>query len=84
MRKTNQDNYIIEKEVAGIPGCQLYAVMDGHGGNGHLVSGFIKRTMMMVLEELLFHHLNKGQKLSINHGRHYKAPSAAKSFLPPL
>ena len=37
-RKKNQDNYIIEKNLNNILGFNLFAVLDGHGENGHIVS----------------------------------------------
>ena len=37
-RKKNQDNYIIEKNLNNILGLNLFAILDGHGDNGHLVS----------------------------------------------
>ena len=37
-RKKNQDNYIIEKNLNNILGFNLFAILDGHGDNGHLVS----------------------------------------------
>ena len=37
-RKKNQDNYIIEKNLNNILGLNLFAVLDGHGENGHMVS----------------------------------------------
>ncbi len=37
-RKKNQDNFIIEKNINNIFGFNLFAVLDGHGENGHFVS----------------------------------------------
>ena len=37
-RKKNQDNFIIEKNVNNIFGFNLFAVLDGHGENGHFAS----------------------------------------------
>ena len=37
-RKKNQDNYIIEKNINNLLGFNLFAILDGHGENGHLVS----------------------------------------------
>ena len=37
-RKKNQDNYIIEKNLNNILGFNLFAILDGHGENGHIVS----------------------------------------------
>ncbi len=37
-RKKNQDNFIIEKNINNIPEFNIFAVLDGHGDNGHIVS----------------------------------------------
>ena len=37
-RKKNQDNCIMEKNLNNIQGFNLFAVLDGHGENGHIVS----------------------------------------------
>ena len=37
-RKKNQDNYIIEKNINNLLGFNLFAILDGHGENGHIVS----------------------------------------------
>ena len=37
-RKKNQDYYIIEKNINNILGFNLFAVLDGHGENGHMAS----------------------------------------------
>ena len=37
-RKKNQDNYIIEKNLNNILGFNLFAILDGHGENGHIIS----------------------------------------------
>ena len=37
-RKKNQDNYIIEKNINNILEFNIFAVLDGHGDNGHIVS----------------------------------------------
>jgi len=43
MKKTNQDNFIIKKNLTGVPSATLLAVCDGHGEHGHFVSEFIKK-----------------------------------------
>lgn len=43
--KTNQDSYIVQTNFLQSRDCALYAVCDGHGVNGHLVSGFVKDTL---------------------------------------
>ena len=37
-RKKNQDNYIIEKNINNIFEFNIFAVLDGHGDNGHIIS----------------------------------------------
>ena len=42
-KKTNQDTFIIEKNVNGVLNFNFFGVMDGHGENGHLASQFVSR-----------------------------------------
>ena len=42
-KKTNQDTYIIEKNINGILNFNIFGVLDGHGDDGHFVSKFVKR-----------------------------------------
>ena len=42
--KINQDVAIVENNLP--LGVRLYCVCDGHGLNGHLVSGFIKQSLV--------------------------------------
>ena len=42
-KKTNQDNYIIEKNVNGVLNFNIFGVLDGHGDDGHFASAFVKR-----------------------------------------
>ena len=42
-KKTNQDNYVIEKNVNGILNFNIFGVLDGHGDDGHHASAFVKR-----------------------------------------
>ncbi len=37
-RKKNQDNFIIEKNINNIFEFNIFAVLDGHGDNGHIIS----------------------------------------------
>ena len=84
MKKTNQDNYIMEKDLGGVKGTWLFSVMDGHGANGHLVSAFIKKHLVQVLEQRVLTNFGiksgsvspiRLEKSRIKHN---------KSFLPPL
>ena len=43
--KTNQDSYIIHQNFAGNKTYNMFAVCDGHGVNGHHVSGFVKQNL---------------------------------------
>ena len=42
-KKTNQDTYIMEKNVNGILNFNIFGVLDGHGDNGHFASQFVSR-----------------------------------------
>ena len=41
-RKINQDNYIIHKNFLDNPKNCVLGVFDGHGGDGHKVSQYLK------------------------------------------
>ena len=45
-KKINQDSYIIERNINGIVNFNIYAVLDGHGENGHYASQFVSRYMI--------------------------------------
>ena len=45
-RKKNQDFYIIEKNINNILGFNIFAILDGHGVNGHLVSQFASKLIL--------------------------------------
>lgn len=40
--KINQDSYFIETKLLGVENLAILAVFDGHGNNGHRVSGFLR------------------------------------------
>ena len=42
-RKTNQDSFLVMEKLKGSNYFNLFAVMDGHGPSGHLVSQFITK-----------------------------------------
>ena len=42
-KKTNQDTYVIEKNINGILNFNIFGVLDGHGDDGHFVSQFVNR-----------------------------------------
>ncbi len=41
--KINQDNCACVRDFCGVKNFWLFGVFDGHGANGHLVSGYLKR-----------------------------------------
>lgn len=53
MRKTNQDSYFIQKDFAGLKGLWAFGVMDGHGIQGHLVSGYVKTQLPLIVAKML-------------------------------
>ena len=46
LKKTNQDTYVLERNINGILNFNIFGVLDGHGVNGHLASQFAKRYML--------------------------------------
>ena len=40
--KTNQDNYLAIDKFLGLSDAKIYAVMDGHGTAGHMISNYVK------------------------------------------
>lgn len=42
-RKVNQDSYLVMEKINKCETFNLFAVMDGHGPNGHLVSQFVTK-----------------------------------------
>jgi len=48
--KPNQDSYITYANLTGQPDRFIFGVCDGHGPQGHLVSGFIKENLPKSLE----------------------------------
>ena len=45
-KKINQDSFILEKNINGIVNFNIFAVLDGHGENGHYASQFVSRYMI--------------------------------------
>ena len=43
LKKTNQDTYLLEKNINGVINFNIFGVLDGHGVNGHYASNFVKR-----------------------------------------
>ena len=42
-KKTNQDTYLIERNINGILNFNIFGVLDGHGSDGHFASQFVSR-----------------------------------------
>ena len=49
-KKTNQDTFIIEKNVNGILNFNIFGVLDGHGFDGHFASQFASRYILYKLK----------------------------------
>ena len=43
LKKTNQDSYVLEKNINGILNFNIFGVLDGHGVNGHFASQFVTK-----------------------------------------
>ena len=41
--KTNQDSYVLERNINGVLNFNIFGVLDGHGANGHFASQFVTR-----------------------------------------
>ena len=55
-KKTNQDTYVLEKNINGVINFNIFGVLDGHGVNGHYASNFTKKYL---LERIKNHPLIK-------------------------
>jgi len=42
-KKTNQDSYVLEKNINGVLNFNIFGVLDGHGVNGHFASQYVTR-----------------------------------------
>jgi serine/threonine protein phosphatase PrpC len=51
--KQNQDAYLTNPHILGLPHCHFFAVCDGHGTNGHHVSSLLKMTLPKNIEDHL-------------------------------
>ena len=49
--KVNQDAFIATINLGNLPDVYLFAVADGHGTNGHQVSGYIKHRLPILLSQ---------------------------------
>lgn len=68
--KPNQDSFISIKDFNAIPNAFLFAVLDGHGVNGHLASGYVKRRFPINLEQAALKQLNTRGKHKNNISAH--------------
>lgn len=48
--KINQDQYVIHPRFLNESDKYFFGVLDGHGMNGHLVSGFLKENLPKIIE----------------------------------
>ena len=55
-KKTNQDTYVLEKNINGVINFNIFGVLDGHGVNGHYASNFTKK---YILDRIKNHPLIK-------------------------
>ena len=44
--KLNQDSYIIKRDINNIKNFNIFAVFDGHGFNGHIISEYLKENLI--------------------------------------
>ena len=47
--KLNQDSYIIKRDINNIKNFNIFAVFDGHGFNGHIISEYLKENLIKKL-----------------------------------
>ena len=52
--KTNQDTTLIKLNIGGIPGFNLFGVLDGHGQYGHFVAQFCRDYFIKKMEEYAY------------------------------
>ena len=44
--KLNQDSYIIKRDINNIKNFNIFALFDGHGFNGHIISEYLKENLI--------------------------------------
>ena len=49
--KINQDSYIIQRDINYIKNFNIFAIFDGHGFNGHIISEFLKENLINKIEQ---------------------------------
>lgn len=71
-KKTNQDNcFAFEKYMTNDQ--SLFGTMDGHGPQGHLVSGYVKQHLPIVLVNLLSSEADPCKALSLGFNKVHKS-----------
>lgn len=60
--KINQDRSLIIKDFMDIPNAYLFAVLDGHGKNGHIVSQFVKMVLPEYIDQAISKIIGIGEK----------------------
>ena len=62
LKKTNQDSYILEKNINGILNFNIFGVLDGHGANGHFASQFVTKYIInRIKHNSLFRNLDSAK-----------------------
>ncbi|EAR86481.2 protein phosphatase 2C containing protein (macronuclear) [Tetrahymena thermophila SB210] len=77
--KTNQDSPIIYPKQLGEQGISLFAVCDGHGVNGHLISGMIRKNLHKHVLKYLKIIFKKQQKIKVENDKSEKEEKAQTS-----
>ena len=49
--KINQDSYIIQRNINCVKNFNIFAVFDGHGYNGHIISEYLKENLIRKIKE---------------------------------
>ena len=50
--KLNQDSYVIQRNINYIKNFNIFAIFDGHGFNGHIISEYLKENLIKKFERL--------------------------------
>ena len=49
--KQNQDAYVTQPHILGLPHCHLFAICDGHGSKGREVSNLLKIRLPLLIDK---------------------------------
>ena len=44
--KINQDSFLIQRDINYVKNFNIFAIFDGHGFNGHIISGYLKENLI--------------------------------------